>query len=477
MSLPEDSTGSASGTPQASLEHADASAAPASQEHSKSAQQDRAVHAHKLDKWLGVLWRNHDFRTLWLSLTITHFGGQVTFLALPLTAALLLHATPTEMGILTGLSALPYAMFGLFTGVLIDRSHKLPLIIWADVGRGAVLLLIPIATWFNFLSMPILYVASFLVGLGGIVGWAAYQVFMTERIGRVHLVEANSRIALSDSAAQLVGPGIAGALIEWLTAPFAILLDAISFFVSALMLRGIPASQSDHPKQEGSATWKSIWGDAKDGLWFIWRNPILRSLAWSLGVWNFIKHAYLAVLILYATRDLALTPGKIGALFMAAGIGFLAASFFCQRLNERFGCGPVMIGGLAATGLAWVAIATILPGGFAAVLMGLALFAFDFGAMVFFINYLTLRQSIPPDRLLGRVTSTLIFLALALSPIGSVLGGVLGEWLGLRTTIGICGVSCLVLGVVMWKATPLAQMFTLPKVSKTIAAGPEVAAD
>ena len=201
--------------------------------------------AHGLDKWLGVLWRNRDFRTLWLSLTITHFGGQVTFLALPLTAALLLHATPMQMGILTALSALPYAMFGLFTGVLIDRSHKLPLIIWADIGRGAVLLLIPIASWFNFLSMPILYIASFLVGLGGIIGWAAYQVFMTERIGREHLVEANSRMALADSASQLIGPGIAGALIHWLTAPFAILLDAICFFISALMLRGIPALTRD----------------------------------------------------------------------------------------------------------------------------------------------------------------------------------------------------------------------------------------
>ncbi|MFM7293309.1 MAG: MFS transporter, partial [Burkholderiales bacterium] len=229
---------------------------------------------HRFDKYLGTLWRNRDFRVLWVSLTITHFGGQVTFLALPLTAALVLHATPTQMGILTMMQALPYTLFGLFTGVLVDRSRKLPLVILADVGRGTILLLIPITAWLGFLGMPILYLASFFVGLGGIIGWAAYQVFMTERVGRANLVEANSRIALSDSSAQLLGPGIAGALIHALTAPMAILLDAAAFFISAIMLRGIKPQESDAPKQVGHATWKSIWGDAKEGLALIWRNPI-----------------------------------------------------------------------------------------------------------------------------------------------------------------------------------------------------------
>lgn len=237
---------------------------------------------HRFDKYLGKLWRERDFRRLWLSLTITHFGGQITFLALPLTAAIMLNATPLQMGILSAVEVLPYTLFGLFTGVLVDRSYKLPLIVAADVGRGLALLAIPIAAWFGALSMPVLYVAGFVVGIGGIIGWAAYQVFMAERVGHDNLIEANSRIALSDSASQLVGPGLAGILIHALTAPFAILLDAASFFVSALMLRGIKPLPGDAPpKREKSETWShawsSVWADAKEGLALIWQTPILNT--------------------------------------------------------------------------------------------------------------------------------------------------------------------------------------------------------
>ena len=129
-----------------------------------SAQKTIMNSSHRFDRYLGTLWRNRDFRTLWLSLTITHFGGQVTLLALPLTAAILLHATPVEMGILVAMEALPYTLLGLFTGVLVDRSRKLRLIIQADIARGVVLLLVPIAAWGGFLSMSILYVVGFLVG-------------------------------------------------------------------------------------------------------------------------------------------------------------------------------------------------------------------------------------------------------------------------------------------------------------------------
>jgi MFS family permease len=417
---------------------------------------------HKLDKYLGTLWRHHDFRVLWISLTITHFGGQVTFLALPLTAALVLHATPTQMGILTMMQVLPYTIFGLFTGVLIDRSRKLPLVIWADIGRGVILLLVPLAAWLGWLGMPILYLASFFVGLGGIIGWAAYQVFMTERVGRHNLVEANSRIALSDSSAQLIGPGIAGALIHALTAPIAILVDAVAFFISAAMLRGIKPQATDAPKQVGHATWDSIWADAKEGLVLIWHNPILRSIAWGLALWQLLRHAYVAIVILFAARDLALSPGKIGALYMLAGVGFLLASFACQRLNDRFGIGRVMLGGIGMTALSWLGIAAIVKSEFAFLLLGSALFVFDFGAMLFFINYLSLRQSATPDHLLGRVTSTMIFLALSLAPVGSILGGVIGEWLGLRATIGVCGAGAAILVFALFKTTPLPAMVKLP---------------
>ena len=415
---------------------------------------------HRLDKYFGKLWRSRDFRTLWISLTITHFGGQVTFLALPLTAALMLNASPLEMGILTAVEALPYTLFGLFTGVMVDRSKKLPLIIMADVGRGLALLAVPVAAWFGLLSMPVLYVVGFLVGLGGIIGWAAYQVFMTARVGRENLVEANSRIALADSSAQLIGPGLAGVFIHWLTAPFAILLDAMAFFTSAWMLKGIKAQPGDAPKARAAGA--TVWQDAKEGLRLIWNHPVLRSLAWGLAIWQFLKHMYFAMVILFAARDLALSPGTIGAIWMMGGVGFLIASFWVQHANRRFGVGRVMLGGLLSTGVAWLLIAWVSPGAWAALQLGFAIFVLDLGAMLFFINYLTLRQSVTPDHLLGRVTSTMIFLSIAGAPLGSLAGGAMAELFGLRTTIAVAGVGGLVLAIALAKFSPLVAMRELP---------------
>jgi MFS family permease len=433
---------------------------------------------HRFDKYFGKLWRSRDFRTLWISLTITHFGGQVTFLALPLTAALMLNASPLEMGILTAVEALPYTLFGLFTGVLVDRSRKLPLIIMADVGRGLALLAIPLAAWLGFLSMSVLYVAGFLVGLGGIIGWAAYQVFMTERVGRANLVEANSRIALSDSSAQWIGPGLAGIFIHWLTAPFAILLDAIAFFTSAWMLKSIKPLPSDAPKIVDKNT--TVWKDAKEGLRLIRDNPVLRSLAWGLAIWQFLKHMYMAIVILFAARDLSLSPGSIGAIWMLGGVGFLIASFWVQNANRRFGVGRVMLGGLLSTGVAWLLVAGLSPGSWVGLYLALAIFVLDLGAMLFFINYLTLRQSVTPDHLLGRVTSTMIFLSIACAPLGSLVGGAMAEAFGLRAPIAVSGIGTLLLALALAKVSPLASMHELPTHSATVpaaASSQELAAD
>src|SRR2546427_6035275 len=263
------------------------------------------------------LWRHGDFVRLWSSLTITHFGGQITFLALPLTGALLLDATPLEMGVLTALEALPFALFGLFAGVLVDRMPKLPIIVWSDIARALALLAVPLCAWLGVLSMGVLYAVGFLVGLGTVCGWPAYQVFMTERVGRSNLVEANAKIGVSDSAAQLVGPGIAGALIQWLTAPFAILLDALSFLFSAWILRGIRSGPNDAPKMRAS----SVGAEIREGLSAIWRNAVLRALAWAISVWQIFRHASLAIVGLYAAREPRFSAGHVGALWMLAGIG------------------------------------------------------------------------------------------------------------------------------------------------------------
>lgn len=409
-------------------------------------------------RWRTGLWRNRDFVKLWGSLTITHFGAQITTLALPLTAALVLNASPFEMGVLIALEALPFPLFGLFAGVIVDRFRKLPIIIWADLGRGLALLAVPACAWMGWLTMPILYAAGFLVGTGGVLGWPAYQVFMTERIGRGNLVEANAKMAVSDSAAQLMGPGIAGALVHWLTAPFAILADAIAFFCSALVLRGIGPAPSDAPKHSG----EHVWMDIREGLRAIWHNRTLRALAWALAVWQIFRHMYFAIVILFATRELGFSPGHVGAVFMMAGVGSLAAAWAVKPLNRRFGVGPTMLAGMLGTGIAWTVIG--LAGGPAAsVVFGLGLFLLDLSAMVFFINYLTLRQALTHDRLLGRVTATMICLTVATAPLGGLAGGWIAEHAGLRATILLAGLGAILLAPVVAWVSPLARMRRLPE--------------
>lgn len=411
------------------------------------------------DRWLTGLWRNPDFVKLWGSLTITHFGGQVTFLALPLTAALLLDASPLEVGILTALEALPFTLFGLFAGVYIDRTRKLPVIIGADIGRALALAVVPVCAWMGVLNMPILYVVGFLVGTGSVIGWPAYQVFMTERVGRENLVEANAKIGVSDSAAQLIGPGLAGALIHWLTAPFAILLDAVCFAVSALMLRGIPPSASDAPKLSS----ESVWKDIREGLAAVWENRTLRTLAWSLAVWQLFRHAYVAVVVLFAARELGFSAGHVGVLFMLAGVGSLAAAAAVAPLNARFGFGPTMLVALGGTGAAWLVMGASAGGYWlASTTFGLGLFLLDFTAMTFFINYLTLRQAVTPDRLLGRVTATMIALTVSTAPLGGLAGGWIAEHWGVRATILLAGAGALLMLPLMAWTSPLARLRELP---------------
>src|SRR5215470_11526812 len=408
------------------------------------------------------LWLSRDFRKLWASLTITSFGTQITNLALPLTAALLLHASPMQMGILVALETLPFALFSLHAGVALDRVRKLPVIIAADLGRGLALIAIPIAAWFDSLSIELLFGVGFLCGVQNVVGGAAYQVLLAQMAGRKRLVEANAKTALGETSAALVGPGLAGGLIHALTAPFAIALDACSFFVSALMLRRIEA-KSDVPHVSGET---GIWREIGEGLRLVWENHTLRALAWLAGLWQFLHHMQIAVLILFATRQLSLSPGAIGFAYACGGLGCVLASAFAERLSRRFGVGSVIVQGLMLTAVGWQVFALLGGSGTAAMLgLGGAMLVFDFGAILYAINYLSLRQAITPDRLLGRMTATMRFLTVAAAPLGALVGGGLATAIGLRGTLLTVGVLGLLLtaAAVFW--SPVRRHQKLPVIA------------
>ena len=408
------------------------------------------------------LWRNPEFMKLWTSLTITSFGAQVTNLALPLAAAVMLQATPWQMGVLVALETVPFALVSLHAGVLIDRVRKLPIVIAAAIGRGVSLLLIPVAAWFDALSIELLFVVGFLCGVQNVVGGAAYQVLIAKMAGRSRLVEANAKIALGETSAALVGPGLAGGLIQLVTAPFAILIDALTFLASGFMLRRVRVP-NDAPEP---GLRRSMWSEIHEGLLLVWRDRTLLGLAWVAGVWQFLHHMQIAVLILFATRELGLSAGAIGITYAFGGLGCVLASAFAERLTNRFGVGPVIVHGLTLTALAWQAFGLISgPVWLATLIVGCTMLVFDFGAVLFGINYLALRQAITPDRLLGRMTATMRFLTVAVAPLGSLVGGALATAVGLRATLLTIGVLALMLvaAAVLW--SPVRRHRKMPAVA------------
>lgn len=405
------------------------------------------------------LWRLADFRRLWVTLTVTSFGAQVTNLALPLTAALMLSATPMQMGILVALESLPFALVSLHAGVLLDRVRKLPVIIACNLARGLALLAIPLAAFTHALSIELLYAIGFFVGVQNVVGGAAYQVLLAQLAGRKRLVEANAKIALGETSAALIGPGLAGGLIQALTAPFAILLDAVAFLASGLVLRRMQVPHDvvhagKHPP---------VGRQIMEGLKLVVNNRTLLALAWLSGLWHVLHHMQIAVLILFATRELGLSAGAIGLVYMAGGLGCVLAAALAQRLSARFGVGPVIVHGLILTALAWQALGLVSgPVWLATVLLGAAILVFDFGAVLYGINYLALRQAITPDRLMGRMTATMRFLTVAMAPVGSLLGGVMATWIGLRGTLLVIGVLGLMLAAAAVWWSPVRRHQVLP---------------
>jgi MFS family permease len=195
----------------------------------------------------------------------------------------------------------------------------------------------------------------------------------------------------------------------------------------------------------------------------IWHNRTLRSLVWTLATWQVFRHAFIAIVVLYCARDLGFSPGQVGATFMAAGIGSLAAATLTARLNARLGMGPTMLLGITGTGVAWVVMGAAMgPFWIAALVFGLGMFLLDLTAMVFFINYLSLRQAVTPDRLLGRVTATMICLTVSTAPLGGLVGGWIAEHYGLRMAMLFAGVGALALGPLVAWLSPLARMRELP---------------
>ena len=406
-----------------------------------------AANNNKLMQRFAALWRagllaHRDFRLMWLSSSVTSFGGQITMLALPLTAITMLAATPRQMGLLVALEALPFSLFSLHAGVLIDRARKLPIILICEAVICLALLAIPAAAWLGRLSMPLMYAVGFILGTVFVVVGSAAQVYLTQIAGRDRLIAANSLFIASESTARLTGPGLAGLLIQWLTAPIAILFDCMSFVVSLLLLSRMRHVEP-RPATTGHA---SIAREIREGLALVLKHPILRPLTLVSTSWFVIFQGWITLQTLYATHELGLSAGQLGAAHMVGGAGALLSAMLARHATRRFGAGVPILIGVLCSALAWAMLAIMPKTEYAFVSLGASLFVFDFGVTLYWINYASLRQAVTPDGMLGRMTATMRFFTVAAAPLGALAAGHAAEAFGMRETFA--GMSAIVIGLV-----------------------------
>ena len=409
----------------------------------------------------GGLWRHPDFLKLWSAETVSQFGTQVSQLALPLAAVLVLDASAFEVAALGTVEFLPFILFTLPAGVWVDRLPRRPILIAGDLGRAALLGSVPVAYLLDALTLGQLYVVGFLVGICTVFFDVAYMSYVPSLVTRDHIIEGNSKLEVSRTSAQIAGPGMSGGLVELVTAPYAILVDAISFLASGLFVLGIRTHepQPEAPRDE-SGKKTSLWVELKAGLRFVLGNPNLRAQAGCTGTSNFFSSLAFAIVIVFLVRELELSPGLIGLVFSIGSIGGLVAAVTSNRISARFGIGPTTIASAALFGPATLLVAFAPTGNAAIPFLVVAQFLFGFTVVVYNIVQVSYRQAICPPRLQGRMNSVMRFIVWGTIPLGSLAGGILGNTVGLRETIviGAIGGSFAVLWIVFSPQRHLREM-------------------
>ena len=404
------------------------------------------------------LWREPDFVNLWAAESVSQLGAQISLLALPLAAALSLDASAGEMGLLAAAGTLPALLVGLFAGVWVDRLRRRPLMIAADVGRAALVALVPLAWSLDALRLELLYVVAFLAGVLTVCFDIAYVSFLPAVVRRDQLIEGNSKLQASASVAQVAGPGLAGVLVGLLTAPFAISVNAVTYLLSALFLRRIGVPEPA-PERHGRA---SLPREIAEGFGVVWRDRALRAIAASSACVSLFGYVFLAVYILYMTRDLGFSAGQVGLVLGLGGVGALLGALLAGPAARRLGVGPTIILGrlLFGVGGLLVPLAVTLRGVEVPLLVVAEFFQWLVLVMAT-VNELSLRQALAPTPLRGRVNATMRFAGAGMVPIGSLLGGALGEVIGLRATL-VVGVAGMLVAFVFVLLSPLRTLRAAP---------------
>jgi len=402
---------------------------------------------------------NANFVKFWVGQTVSKFGTHLTDAAIAASAILILQATPAEMGLLGALGGLPVLAVSLFAGVWVDRLRRKPLLIAADLGRAALLLSLPLATWAGVLNMAQMYVVVVLVGTLTVLYHVADQSFLPAIVARSRLVEANARIGASDSLAEIAGTSLAGALVQWLGAPLAMVADIFTYLFSAGSLAAIQAVE---PAPEPQAA-PNLWREMVAGMRFTLQHPILRALVGVTSMHRFFGSFIGVIYWLFLMRDLGFSPGMVGLSIGAGGAGSLIGALFADRLIRRFGLGRTLIACNLIiplwSGLLLFPITTWLQITAFAILLVIQ-FMGDMFWSVFIIGVASLRQSAIPAAQLGRVSASLDFVGEGAAPLGALAAGGIAAMIGSQAT-WLWGAGGILLGALWLIFSPVRAIVSL----------------
>ncbi len=415
------------------------------------------------------LWRNHAFVRVWGAATISIFGSLVTRIALPLAAILVLGSGAIEVALLRSVELIATLIFGLVAGAWVDRLRRRPVLIWADLGRAALLGSIPIAFGLGVLTYWQLLIVSGLASILTTFFDAADNAYLPTIVERNQLVGANGALAASGSASEFTAFGISGFLVQLFTAPFAIAIDAISFVVSAVLLATIHREEAPPPPREDR---EPVLTEIRDGLRLVRHDPVLRAFVGAQMALHALWGIFGATWFLFVLEELHLGAAVLGVVAGVGGFSSFIGAIVATRATVRWGVGPVAIVAmlLAAVGNAFIPLA---PAGLPLVAIGCLVvqqLVADSAVTVYDINEVSVRQTLVRDRALGRVSSTFHVAAVLAQLVATIAAGLLAESIGLRATSWLAPLGGLLGAAILW-FSPVRHLMTLPPSAE---GGPEV---
>jgi MFS family permease len=416
-----------------------------------------------LTRYRTGLWRNGDYLNLWGAATISTFGTLITGTALPFTAILVLHASPADLSALRIAQLLPGFICGLIAGSSVDRLRRRPIMIATDLARAALLLTIPAAALLGYLGLWQLLAITALVSVLSVFFDVAYESYLPSIVARNELIEANSKLTAAGSVAEAAAFTSAGWLIQLLTAPFAILIDAFTYVASAALVTSIRRPElKSVDTAETPSTAASVTTDIVEGLHTLWRQPVLRGMV-AAGMMQSLAFGLIGtVLLLYVNQEIGFPPAALGMIFAVGGVTSFLGAIAANRL-AGYGIGMVMVSSLILVALG----EALIPLAAAANLIGTILLVgqqivVDPAMTIYDVNQVSLRQAITPESVLGRVNAGFRVAETGALLIGTVAAGYLGETIGLRATLWVAVAVCL-LAAVLLLLSPVSKVKRIPE--------------